>query len=235
MATASKPAGVAAPLAAAVSAGVNPKVAQQAYGRSQYLAQVLAALQQNGGQNIRSPAQLGLNLLAMAVASHGKRSADQGVAEIQRQIAAQLYPNDQRAQLLYLTSPEDMAKAAAQAYAPMAVRAGETVTYGQGGPTYTAPILRDDGGVFGNQTLEGFTPTGTRQMNYGEQTSAAQQQEAARHNLATEKIDSADAAIRQGMLEVALKNAGTQAGQLNLAQTNSPQFAPPPRFTERVR
>lgn len=217
-------------LAAASAAGVNPKTAQQAYAKSQYLAQVLAALQQQGGQNIRSPAQLGLNLLAMAVASHGKRSADQGVAQIQRQIAAQLYPNDPHAQLLYLTSPGDMAKAAATAYQTQSVRQGDTLGTAAGGPTYTAPVMGHDAGYFFTQSPNSVALTGQRPQSYAEQTSIAQQQEAARHNLASEKIDSVKAAIEQGMLGVALRNSNTTAGQLGLGQSNSPTFALPPGY-----
>jgi hypothetical protein len=45
--------------------------AAQSIRRSQYLADALQQLQESGSQNIRSPAELGMKLLATAVAQHG--------------------------------------------------------------------------------------------------------------------------------------------------------------------
>lgn len=234
MATAPAP---AANIAAAIQAGTDPLQAQRTFQRSQYLAEVLRQMAAEGGQNIRSPAQLGLNLLALAIAQRGKSSADQGIAQIQQQIAARLFPNDPRGQLLYLSSPGDMAKSAAAAYAPMSLRQGNTVVYGQGGPSYTAPVLRDDGGQFGNQTPEGFTPTGQRAPNYQEATGqqnaatqAAAQAETARHNPVQEAIDRAGIPIRQAEARAALAGAGAAVQNANTGQANSPMVAPPPGY-----
>lgn len=236
MAAQSQPLAIPQAIAAQTAAGVNPGTAQSSAQRRQFLAQMLANIQSDNG-NLRSPTNLGLHLLAQGLTQYGLNKATREQSAAQRQLAEALYPDDKKAQLRWLVDPEGMNKSASAAYAPNNVKAGETVTYGQGGPTYTAPILRDDGGVMGNQTLDGFTQTGVRAPNFTEQTGqqnamtqAAQQREAARHNVADEGIQNAKIPIELGMMNIAMRNSNTSAGQLGLGQSNSPSFALPPGY-----
>jgi hypothetical protein len=156
-------------LAAYIQAGIDPAQAQQVAGRREFLARVLQQIG-DSGKTIRTPAALGLNLLADAIAQHGYQSATADQATMQHKLAAAIYPNDPRAQRLYLSDPEGMSKAEiARYYTPIDVRQGNTVLNApaQGAPQYTAPVLHDDNGVYSAQTPTqvSVTPVATPQLN----------------------------------------------------------------------
>jgi hypothetical protein len=227
-----------AALAAALQAGVNPAQAQSIAAQRQFLAQMLARMGEVGGQNLRTPTALGANLLAEALLQRGMTRNNAASAQMQQQIAQALFPNDRQEQLAYLVAPDAMGKSLAARYAPLDVRQGNTVL---NAPTpqgqFTAPVMRDDGGIYSTQTPTGVAVTGQRPANYAEQTGqrnaatqAAAQAEAARHNVSLENIDWSKIPIELGMMRAALSNAGTNAGQLGLGQANSQNFAPPPGF-----
>lgn len=219
-------------LAALVQAGANPTQAQSLIAQRQFLAQMLASMMEGNGPNIRTPFALGANLLADAIAQRGYNRSNQVLAALQQQIAQARYPNDPNKQLLYLTAPDDVNKAeAARSIAPIDVRQTNTVL---NAPTpsgiFTAPALRDDGGVFSTQTPTGVQITGTRPPNYSEQTAQAGQAETGRHNQAMEGIDLQKIPIELGMMRAALGQAGAALQNSNTTLANSQNVAPPPGF-----
>jgi len=238
-------------------AGLDPVVAQQIAARRQFLAQILSQIGESG-KNIRTPTALGLNLLAEAVAQGGYKKASTDASAYQQKLAAAIYPNDSRAQRLFLMDPEGMSKAEiTRYYTPMDVRQGNTVLNAPtGDQPFTAPIMHDDGGVYSTQTPTGATvtpvqtppgaaaqqPQGApapiqRPMNYQEQvaaqnaqTAAAAQAEAARHNPVMEGIARQEIPIKQAEARAALTGAGAAASNANVTATQSPHLAPPPGY-----
>jgi hypothetical protein len=241
------------PLVAAVTGAGSLMDAQRQVARSQYLAQALAALNASAQQPIRGGfGELGAKLLAEVLLQRGKIGADQKVLELQRQAAANAFPNDPRAQFLYLSNPGEMTKAQiSRYYSPIDVRGGNTVL---NAPTangqFTAPVMHDDNGVYSTQTPNGVTVTpvdasqvgasanaGMRPMNYNEMLTQLQREqqgqqiaEQTRHNKAQEGIEEQKIPIEIGMLGAALKNANSAAQTSNVGASNSPNFAPPPGF-----
>ena len=222
--------------------------------QSQELGESAQATSQ-AGEGSRNAAALGLNLLAKGLIDHKRAGINAQLSQAQlaynQSLAAQLRPGNPAFARLMSADPQGaMSELEKAELAPVDTRQGNTLvnapssvagTQGSAPGTFTAPVMQDDGGIFGNQTMAGYTSTGQRPMNYTEQvaqqnasTQAAAQQETTAQNqrsnaIAQQQVAVArqQAAASQAQAVASGVSASASAQNAGVVAGSTPTFAVP--------